>query len=101
MASRAGDPKRPAINYVRGREITVAFRDQAVNTVTVLEKAVGMYLEPSDSAQAAAAARAAAAGAAAPGGARPAAGAPTRGGLRTPARRGRPPASTTPPTTRP
>jgi lipopolysaccharide export system protein LptA len=49
MASRTGDASRPAINYVRGREITVAFRDQAVSTVTVLDKAVGMYLEPSDS----------------------------------------------------
>ena len=93
MASRAGDPKRPAINYVRGREITVAFQDQAVNTVTVLDKAAGLYLEPSDST------RAAVAG---PGAAQPTAGTPTRGTTRTPARRGRVPRPpTTPPTRSP
>jgi len=38
--------RRPAINYVTGREIRIGFRDQAVATVTVLERAAGVYLEP-------------------------------------------------------
>ena len=37
---------RPAINYVRGRLITVLFDSAAVQTVQVDEHAVGMYLEP-------------------------------------------------------
>ncbi|MGH7663164.1 MAG: hypothetical protein ACRENI_02535 [Gemmatimonadaceae bacterium] len=39
-------PAQPAINYVRGREITVAFRDQEVATVTVVDGATGVYMEP-------------------------------------------------------
>lgn len=37
---------RPAINYVRGRLITLDFRDQQVQTVTVLDQATGVYVEP-------------------------------------------------------
>lgn len=37
---------RPSLNYVRGSAITVRFDAQQVQSVTVLEKAVGMYLEP-------------------------------------------------------
>lgn len=40
---------RPGINYVRGRVIAIAFDSGAVNTVTVLDKASGLYVEPSDS----------------------------------------------------
>lgn len=36
----------PAINYVVGREITIAFRDQRVAQVTIRDKAAGVYLEP-------------------------------------------------------
>ncbi|HEU4565216.1 MAG TPA: hypothetical protein VFS05_11225 [Gemmatimonadaceae bacterium] len=36
----------PALNYVRGRDITLAFAERQVRTVTVTEKAAGVYLEP-------------------------------------------------------
>ena len=36
----------PAISYVVGREINIAFRDQEISRVTVLEQASGVYLEP-------------------------------------------------------
>jgi hypothetical protein len=42
----AGKPTQPAINYVRGRIITVSFANQKVQTVLVNEKAAGLYLEP-------------------------------------------------------
>jgi lipopolysaccharide export system protein LptA len=38
--------RAPAINYVVGREITVAFENQQVATVTIRDKASGVYLEP-------------------------------------------------------
>jgi hypothetical protein len=38
--------RRAAINYVIGREIVVAFQDQRVARVTVIEQAAGVYLEP-------------------------------------------------------
>lgn len=38
--------RRPAINYVTGREIVVAFQDQKVARVTVIDQAAGVYLEP-------------------------------------------------------
>jgi lipopolysaccharide export system protein LptA len=41
---------RPAINYVTGRAITVAFEDRQVERVSVLEQASGVYLEPGESA---------------------------------------------------
>ena len=37
---------RPAINYVIGKEIIVAFQDQRVSKVTVIDQAAGVYLEP-------------------------------------------------------
>ena len=49
---------RPSMNYVRGRQITVTFRDQQVNAVSVLDQAVGMYLEPTRDSTSAPAARA-------------------------------------------
>lgn len=37
---------RPAVNYVRGRRITVAFANRQVQRVSVSEQATGVYLEP-------------------------------------------------------
>lgn len=42
----AGHPTQPAVNYVRGRIITVAFAEQKVQNVRVTEQATGLYLEP-------------------------------------------------------
>ena len=36
----------PAMNYVRGRDITVAFADRQVSKVTITDQAAGVYLEP-------------------------------------------------------
>ena len=38
--------RRAAINYVVGKEIIVAFLNQRVSKVTVIEQAAGVYLEP-------------------------------------------------------
>jgi lipopolysaccharide export system protein LptA len=38
--------RRPAINYVTGREIIVSVTDQRVSKVTVIEQAAGVYAEP-------------------------------------------------------
>lgn len=38
--------RQPAINYVSGREIVVAFENQRVAKVTVVNQAAGVYLEP-------------------------------------------------------
>jgi lipopolysaccharide export system protein LptA len=38
--------RRPAINYVVGKEIIVAFQNQRVSKVTVIDQAAGVYLEP-------------------------------------------------------
>lgn len=38
--------RRAAINYVVGKEIVVAFQDQKVSRVTVIDQAAGVYLEP-------------------------------------------------------
>ena len=38
--------RRPAINYVLGREIVISFLNQQVSRVTVSEQAAGVYLEP-------------------------------------------------------
>lgn len=40
------DKRRPGVNYVRGRVINVAFHQNAVQTVTVVDRASGVYLEP-------------------------------------------------------
>jgi len=36
----------PAVNYVRGRDITVAFANREVQTVRIVEQATGLYAEP-------------------------------------------------------
>jgi hypothetical protein len=46
MAPADSTIRIPAINYVVGREITIAFRDQKVAKVTVRDRASGAYLEP-------------------------------------------------------
>ncbi len=60
VQSSTGDRERPAINYVRGSQITVQFDTAGVKTVDVDEKAVGLYLEPATDTVAAKAAKAAA-----------------------------------------
>jgi hypothetical protein len=47
LASGGGRTAPPAINYVRGRLITVDFDSNQVQTVTVVDSAEGVYLEPS------------------------------------------------------
>jgi len=39
------DVKKPGINYVRGRQIMVDFKEQEVQTVTVVDSASGVFLE--------------------------------------------------------
>lgn len=46
LATRDTTVDRPAINYVRGRNITVAFADRQVTKVTITDQATGVYLEP-------------------------------------------------------
>ncbi|HJR67842.1 MAG TPA: hypothetical protein VJ802_15535 [Gemmatimonadaceae bacterium] len=45
VATREGRNSAPAINYVRGRVITVTFQDQEVGQVSITEQAAGVYLE--------------------------------------------------------
>jgi hypothetical protein len=84
IASDEGGPERPSINYVRGRQITVAMvpgPEQGVSTVTVRDQAAGVFLEP----------------AAAGGGAQPRpAGAPPPGGTPGPPPASRPPSGQAP-----
>ena len=47
LAGSGSAKTQPNLNYVRGRIITVAFVDQAVSTVNVIDQASGVYLEPS------------------------------------------------------
>lgn len=46
VAVAGSPPERPAINYVRGGKIVVAFANRAVERVTVTDGASGVYLEP-------------------------------------------------------
>ena len=39
---------RPAINYVKGRRITINFDEQKVANITVDDKVAGIYIEPSN-----------------------------------------------------
>ncbi|HJU68162.1 MAG TPA: hypothetical protein VJ650_07905 [Gemmatimonadaceae bacterium] len=45
VSTREGRNAPPAINYVRGRIITVTFQDQEVEQVSITEQAAGVYLE--------------------------------------------------------
>jgi len=114
VASQQGGPTRPAINYVRGRQITVAMREQdvGVGTVTVRDQAAGVFLEPAvaadssaDSVAATGAGRAASGRAADSSAARPAGGAarpatptpqPAAGGTTRPPTKARPKPPTAP-----
>lgn len=46
IPSNKGPTAPPSVNYVRGRVITVSFRDQEVQSVMVREQAAGVFLEP-------------------------------------------------------
>ena len=46
LAPRDSAAVEPAVNYVRGRDITVSFANREVHTVTIVEQATGLYLEP-------------------------------------------------------
>jgi lipopolysaccharide export system protein LptA len=48
IASNEGRTAPPGINYVRGRRIRVDFDSNQVQTVTVMDSASGVYLEPSN-----------------------------------------------------
>ncbi|MBC7791004.1 MAG: hypothetical protein H7Z74_13740 [Anaerolineae bacterium] len=50
LAPRDTASNRPAINYVVGRDISLAFQNREVQTVTITEQAHGVYLEPALSA---------------------------------------------------
>lgn len=46
LAPADSSARRPAISYVLGKQIVIAFQNQQVAKVTVFEKAAGVYLEP-------------------------------------------------------
>jgi lipopolysaccharide export system protein LptA len=46
LAARDTAAVKPAINYVVGRNITVAFANRQVTKVTITDEAAGVYLEP-------------------------------------------------------
>lgn len=46
VASKDSGVVGPAINYVRGRDIAIAFANRVVQTVDVVDQAQGVYLEP-------------------------------------------------------
>ena len=50
LVPRDSTAGRPAINYVTGRTITVAFEDRQVEGVAVEDQASGVYLEPGETA---------------------------------------------------
>lgn len=45
VPSNKGEKDRPGVNYVKGREILVDFKDKDVESVTVSEDATGVFLE--------------------------------------------------------
>jgi hypothetical protein len=46
MKNSKGTPTQPSVNYVRGKTIEIDFRDQRVATVTVIDQATGLLIEP-------------------------------------------------------
>jgi hypothetical protein len=46
LAAKDSGVVGPAINYVKGRDISIAFADRVVQTVDVVDQAQGVYLEP-------------------------------------------------------
>jgi hypothetical protein len=52
MKNSKGPSTQPSINYVRGRIIDILFEDRKVSTVTVIDKATGVMIEPAAEASA-------------------------------------------------
>ena len=52
MKNSKGPETEPTINYVRGRIIDIIFEDRRVSTVTVIDKATGVLIEPAEAATA-------------------------------------------------
>jgi hypothetical protein len=46
MKNSKGPQTQPTVNYVRGRIIDILFEDRKVSTVTVIDKATGVMIEP-------------------------------------------------------
>jgi len=46
LAAKDSGVVGPAINYVKGRDISIAFANRAVQVVDIVDKAEGVYLEP-------------------------------------------------------
>jgi hypothetical protein len=46
MKNSKGTPTQPSVNYVRGKTIEIDFRNQRVATVTVIDQATGLLIEP-------------------------------------------------------
>ena len=46
LAAKDSGVVGPAINYVKGRDISIAFANRVVQTVDVIDQAQGVYLEP-------------------------------------------------------
>jgi lipopolysaccharide export system protein LptA len=57
IPSDKGTDRQPAINYVRGRQIVLTFRDDQIDDVTVKDSASGVYIEPGAASNAQAPAR--------------------------------------------
>ena len=46
LAAKDSGVVGPAINYVKGRDISIAFANRVVQTVDIIDQAQGVYLEP-------------------------------------------------------
>jgi hypothetical protein len=46
LAAKDSGVVGPAINYVKGRDISIAFANRVVQTVDITDQAQGVYLEP-------------------------------------------------------
>jgi hypothetical protein len=46
MKNSTGTPTQPSVNYVRGRIIEIDFENRRVGTVTVIDQATGLLIEP-------------------------------------------------------
>lgn len=46
MKNSSGPPTQPSVNYVRGRIIEIDFENRRVSTVTVIDQATGLLIEP-------------------------------------------------------
>src|SRR4029079_18024054 len=50
MKSNKGPPNEPTVNYVRGRIIDIRFEEKKVATVTAIDQATGVLIEPAEAA---------------------------------------------------